>query len=212
MPSNSNNSIPPPSHQLPQDDSSLLSTPLFTSRTPSPLPPPITLSDTNSDNCPIINNSYSHPDNHSSNIPPVSREIPSNSQATCLPFDLHASLTPSTPTCHLTSPPLQPVQTNNQDNSPSLLVHVRAKSCSRRNFAANLNRLWYSEEERKKCNVNGKSNKKQLSPKRMGKIFSAVFQMYPKTQKETEKEAWADCVKAIDVANRALNRKRGKEN
>ena len=69
-----------------------------------------------------------------------------------------------------------------------------------------------SEEERKKCNVNGKSNKKQLSPKRMGKIFSAVFQMYPKTQKETEKEAWADCVKVIDVANRALNRKRGKEN
>ena len=36
--------------------------------------------------------------------------------------------------------------------------------------------------------------------------------MYPKSQKETEKEAWAECVKAIDVANRYLNHKRGKEN
>ena len=35
--------------------------------------------------------------------------------------------------------------------------------------------------------------------------------MYPKTQKETEKEAWAECVKAIDVANRALSHKRGKD-
>ena len=51
-------------------------------------------------------------------------------------------------------------------------------------------------------------NKKQLSPKQMGKLFTAAFQMYPKTQKETEKDAWAECVKAIDVVNRALNHKR----
>ena len=100
----------------------------------------------NIDNCPLINNSYSHPDNYFSNIPPttsVSREISRNSLATtmsCLDFDVHVSLTP---TCHLTSTPLQPIETN-QDNSPYFLIQVRAKSCSRGNFAANLNRLWYS--------------------------------------------------------------------
>ena len=42
----------------------------------------------------------------------------------------------------------------------------------------------------------------------MRKLFTAAFQMYPKTQKETEKDAWVECVKAIDVVNRALNCKR----
>ena len=35
--------------------------------------------------------------------------------------------------------------------------------------------------------------------------------MYPCSHKESEKGAWTECIKAIDEANRRLNRK-GKEN
>ena len=40
------------------------------------------------------------------------------------------------------------------------------------------------------------------------KIKSAVFEMYPLTRRETEKEAWAHCVGVIGTSNRILNRKR----
>ena len=121
------------------------------------------------------------------------------------------STNPFLPAAVPLSTPLRPIGLN-IDCSPSFLVNVRARSCSRGNFAANLNRSWYSEEERRTSNVHGKSNKRMLSPRRMNKIRAAVFSMFPRNQKETEKEAWADCVRAIDVSNRALNRKKNKEN
>lgn len=97
----------------------------------------------------------------------------------------------------------------NHDYS-SYLVRVRASSCSRGNFAANLNRSWFTAEERKTSNVRGKNNKKKLSPRRMDEIYNAVFQMFPVSHKETEKSAWSECIKAIDTSNKQLNR--NKEN
>ena len=99
-----------------------------------------------------------------------------------------------------------PVHLNN-DYSPGFLVSTRAVSCSRGNFAANLNRTWFSVEERLTSNVRGKNKKKQLSPQRMRRIYDATFQMYPMSSKENEKDAWAECIKAIDSSNRQLKRK-----
>ena len=91
-------------------------------------------------------------------------------------------------------------------------MYTRTNSCSRGNFAANLNRAWFSQNERITSNVRGKNNKPKLSPNRIKKIYDAVFQMYPVSQKENEKDAWTECVKAIDGANRQLKRTKGKEN
>ena len=98
-----------------------------------------------------------------------------------------------------------PVHLNN-NYSPGFLVSTRAVSCSRGNFAANLNRTWFSMEERLISNVRGKNKKKQLSPQRMRRIYDATFQMYPMSSKENEKDTWAECIKAIDSSNRQLKR------
>ena len=131
------------------------------------------------------------------------------------------SNTPLTPVVHSFQPfnPSPTTETqhpyastlSNIDYSPSFLVKTRAMSCSRGNFAANLNREWFTVSERKTCNIRGRNGKKQLSPQRVKRIYDAVFQMYPCFQKTSEKEAWAECVRAIDESNRRLNRK-GKEN
>ena len=90
----------------------------------------------------------------------------------------------------------------------SYLMKIRAQSCSRGNFATNLMKKCYSDDERVTSNVRGSHQKHKLSPKRMLKIKNAVFEIYPLTQRETEKEAWADCVRAIDTSNRTLSRKK----
>lgn len=56
----------------------------------------------------------------------------------------------------------------------------------------------YTVGERLKSNVRGSHNKGKLSPTRMCQIRATTFEMYPLTQKETEKGAWAECVRAID--------------
>ena len=90
-------------------------------------------------------------------------------------------------------------------------MYTRTNSCSRGNFVANLNRAWFSPNERITSNVRGKNNKPKLSPNRIKKIYDAVFQMYPVSQKENEKNAWIECVKAIDGANWQLKRTKGKK-
>ena len=52
--------------------------------------------------------------------------------------------------------PLTPLNINN-DYTLSFLVSTRALSCSRGNFAANLNIAWFSTDERKSSNVRGKN-------------------------------------------------------
>ena len=55
-------------------------------------------------------------------------------------------------------------------------------------------------------NVNGKAGKEQLSPNRMEQVRVIVFNHYPVEGWETEKDAWADCVRAIDEAGRKLKK------
>ena len=80
---------------------------------------------------------------------------------------------------------------------------LRNQSASRRNFAKRLAEFIYSKEERRRSNVNGRAGKDKLSPKRMEELKAAVFNQYP-AEGETEKAAWADCVRAIDEAGRKL--------
>lgn len=52
--------------------------------------------------------------------------------------------------------------------------------------------------------MNGRAGKEKLSPTRMEKVKTAVFQQYPVEGFENEKAAWGDCVRAIDEAGRKL--------
>ena len=51
-------------------------------------------------------------------------------------------------------------------------------------------------------NVNGRAGKKQLSPNRMEQVRVVIFNHYPIEAWENEKDAWADCVRAIDEPGR----------
>ena len=86
--------------------------------------------------------------------------------------------------------------------TPEFLYEVKSQSCSRSNFAANLVRKLFREDERRQSNVNGKLGKKKLDTKRMQQIRKAVFQMYPCESRENEIHVWAYCCKAVDESCR----------
>lgn len=81
-------------------------------------------------------------------------------------------------------------------------MKLRNTSTSRRNFAAIIVRsrrkhlFWYERQEENK-----------LDPHRISFVKQKVIQMYPLQAKESQDKAWAECVVAIDEANRRLNRK-----
>ena len=86
------------------------------------------------------------------------------------------------------------------------LIRLKHNSSSRKNFAAKLVRLFFTEEERAKSNVKGKGGKAQLNPVKVGIVKTKAFEMWPLESFEEEKKAWAACIVAIDEANRRLNR------
>ena len=120
---------------------------------PPPLPPPI--------RTPARTNPF-----QPSNSPP----IPTNTQHPHHPTLLSLD---ETNLYELSNPPVHPFQPFNPsptpetqhpyistllniDYSPSFLVKTLAISCSRGNFAANLNREWFTVSERKTCNIRWK--------------------------------------------------------
>ena len=107
----------------------------------------------------------------------------------------------------MTSTPVAVTSTSNAF-SPSYLTMIRAQSCSRGNFATHLMKESFTEVERLNSNVRGTHNKQKLSPTRLIKIKDASFDAYPLKLNESDKKAWAECVKAIDACNRTLNRKK----
>ena len=88
---------------------------------------------------------------------------------------------------------------------------IRAKSCSRKNYATNLVRELFTVEERCTRNVSGACGKRQLDSERIGLIKRSCFEQFPLSNAENSYKAWQDCVKAIDSAGRSLLRK-SKEN
>ena len=88
------------------------------------------------------------------------------------------------------------------------LYKIKDSSSSRKNFAARLVRGYFPEEERARCNVRGRGGKGKLNSIKMDIVKRKVFDIWPLNPSETEKTAWAQCVCAIDEANRRLNRKK----
>ena len=88
---------------------------------------------------------------------------------------------------------------------------IRARSCSRKNFATNLARELFSYDERCSSNVSGTCGKEKLDTKRMEVIKKFCFENFPLSTTENSYKAWHDCIKAIDTAGRSLVRK-NKEN
>ena len=85
---------------------------------------------------------------------------------------------------------------------------MKNESSSRKNFSANLVRQLFTEEERASSNVRGKGGKAQLNQAKIDVVKAKTFEMHPLELFENEKKAWGDCIKAIDEANRRLNRKK----
>ena len=85
------------------------------------------------------------------------------------------------------------------------LFHVKNKSCSRKNFTANLAKHLFTEETMKNSNVKGVLGKTQLDPFKLGFVKANAFNFYPLVESETEKTAWASCIRAIGERCRRLN-------
>ena len=132
--------------------------------------------------------------------PPLQPSMPSNQGTSVLPATLQPSVS-TAPT----------IEKSTEDFSTTFLVDMKTQSSSRPNFAARLVRSLYSIDERKISNVRGVLGKKRLSPRRLGRIKNATFQMYPCVSGENETATWTACCKAVDETCRRLNRK-GKEN
>jgi len=160
-------------------------------------------------------------------LPPLMPTTPVAPQHVLSPSTLIAQHPQQQSSHQGTSPcvcPLQPVEAPAPESSasvpshdlhftPSFLASIRARSCSRQNFAVNLVRSLFTVNERKVSNVAGVLGKKKLDPKRIVRIKEATFQTYPLEAGETIVGAWALCIKSIDESCRRLNRiPKGKEN
>ena len=85
-------------------------------------------------------------------------------------------------------------------------MKIHNNSASRKHFSSMIVRAIFTEEERATSNVSGRK-KAKLDPHRIAFVKQKVFQMYPMLAGESADKAWAECVVAIDEANRRLNRK-----
>lgn len=93
----------------------------------------------------------------------------------------------------------------------SVLIEIASNAKSRPNFAANLNRRIFSEEERRVSNVSGTKRKKKLDPDWIDVIKENVFRYWPFEPGKPKINAWRECIRAIDTANRQLKHKLKKE-
>ena len=79
------------------------------------------------------------------------------------------------------------------------------RSCSRRNFAANLVRQLFSKEIRCISNVAGRG-KAMLDPVKISFVKSTCFEYFPLAGTEKLDDEWQKCVISIDESSRRLNK------
>ena len=86
---------------------------------------------------------------------------------------------------------------------------VKTRSCSRKNFCANMTRKLFTKEEMISCNVRGVRGKKTYDKRRMNYIKALTFRHYPEQSQSSDKikSEWQQCVEAIDAAARNIKRK-----
>jgi len=80
---------------------------------------------------------------------------------------------------------------------------IKQKACSRKNFAARICTVAFTEKERKESNCRGIKNRKQLDKVRLNLVRQLTYLMYPVPPGVSEETDWnKTCVKAIDEINR----------
>ena len=99
------------------------------------------------------------------------------------------------------------------DMDNNRLQEIKDASCSDANFAVNLLREYFTDEEMKGRNVSGLKGKQALDPVKIHKIKQYFFQMYPCTEGETEKAKWSKAADAICsyIRGRFADRSKGKK-
>lgn len=114
----------------------------------------------------------------------------------------------------ISSTPVKPAATAQPDQGivdqfelpMSRLLAIKSNSCSRENFAANVNKELFSKEERMHSNVKGVLDKMKLNTQKISYIQQQTFQFFPLMAADNRKQCWARCVRAIDSCNRQLLR------
>ena len=103
-------------------------------------------------------------------------------------------------------PPVDTTITTTDFSHVINVFDVRKRSCSRKNFCANLVRELFTKEQMKTSNVKGVFEKMRLDPQKISFVEKTAFQLYPLVESETTTKAWTACIRSIDEACRRLNR------
>ena len=112
---------------------------------------------------------------------------------------------PSSAWYHTSSSFVEPVVDGKEYLDHNTILQLRRRSASRKNFASLISRDIFTEQERLTCNVNGQG-KPKLDEKRIAYVKKVTLQFWPLIHTENIEKEWAECVIAIDEANRRMKR------
>jgi len=141
------------------------------------------------------------------NFPP-NPTFPSSSTFQPSSFQLGSNYQPNPPVPQFQ----QPTTPDSDQHNASFEIMSRSdltkwfmRSCSRRNFAANLVRQLFSKEIRHISNVAGRG-KAMLDPVKIQFVKSTCFEYFPLAGGEKRDDEWQKCIISIDESSRRLNK------
>ena len=91
------------------------------------------------------------------------------------------------------------------------LVKLKDKACSETNFAVQLFKKLFKDEEIKNKNVSGAKGKEPLDPVRIEKIKQYFFEIYPCLEEEDKKKKWSKACEGVNNCIRGQKRTKAKE-
>ena len=91
------------------------------------------------------------------------------------------------------------------------LVNLESRACSETNFAVQLFKIFFKDEEITNKNISGAKGKELLDPVRIEKIKQYFFQIYPCLEEEVKKKKWSKACEGINNYIRGQKRAKGKQ-
>ena len=91
------------------------------------------------------------------------------------------------------------------------LVNLESRACSETNFAVQLFKIFFKDEEITNKNISGAKGKELLDPVRIEKIKQYFFQIYPCLEEEDKKKKWSKVCDAINNYIRGQKRAKRKQ-
>ena len=91
------------------------------------------------------------------------------------------------------------------------LVNLKSRACSETNFAVQVFKILFRDEEMTNKNISGAKGKEPLDPVRIEKIKQYFFQIYPCLEGEDKKKKWSRACEGINNYIRGQKRAKGKQ-